>query len=88
MELRVRGELNGLAKDISDMVSVEDSGTNWLRYTVADPTMTNPALIQRVMGLGVEIVTLAPMTQSLEDIYLQVVKEDEDQKGELDEHLR
>ncbi|MCC6805228.1 MAG: AAA family ATPase, partial [Anaerolineae bacterium] len=88
MELRVRGELNGLAKDLSDMVTVDESGQNWLRYTVEDPNTTNPALIQRVIGLGIDIVTLAPMTQNLEDIYLQVVKEDEAQKGDPDEHLR
>jgi ABC-2 type transport system ATP-binding protein len=88
MEMRVRGQLNGLAKEIGDMVNVEDSGENWLRFTVADPNATNPALIQRVMGLGVEIVTLAPLSQTLEDIYLQVVKEDEAQKGDPDEHLR
>ncbi|MEP7291334.1 MAG: DUF4162 domain-containing protein, partial [Chloroflexota bacterium] len=88
MELRVRGQLNGLAKDIGDMVKVEESGNNWLRYSVADPDTTNPALIHRVMDLGIEIVTLAPVSQSLEDIYLQVVKEDEDQKGDADEHLR
>lgn len=88
MELRVRGELNGLAKDIGDMVTVEESGQNWLRYTVVDPNSTNPTLIQRVIGLGIDIVTLSPMTQSLEDIYLQVVKEDEAQKGDPDEHLR
>lgn len=88
MEMRVRGELNGLAKEIGDMVNVEESGSNWLRFTVADPNTTNPALIQRVMGMGVEIVTLAPLSQTLEDIYLQVVKEDEQQKGDPDEHLR
>lgn len=88
MELRVRGELNGLAKDLSNMVKVDESGQNWLRYTVEDPNTTNPALIQRVIGLGIDIITLAPMTQTLEDIYLQVVKEDEAQKGDPDEHLR
>ncbi len=45
--------------------------------------MTNPALIRRIMGLGVEIVTLAPVSQTLEEIYLQVVKEDEEQGGEV-----
>jgi ABC-2 type transport system ATP-binding protein len=88
MELRVRGKLNGLVHDLGDMVAVEDSGDSWLRYRVPDPDETNPALIRRVMGLGVEIVTLAPLSQTLEEIYLQVVKEDEDQKGDLDEHLR
>ncbi|MFN8450458.1 MAG: ABC transporter ATP-binding protein [Anaerolineae bacterium] len=88
MELRVRGELNGLAREIVDMVNVEESGANWLRYRVADPSATNPALIQRVIGLGVEIVTLAPVSQTLEAIYLQVVKEDEHEGGTSHEHLR
>jgi ABC-2 type transport system ATP-binding protein len=77
MELRVHGELNGLAKEVGDMVRVEDAGINWLRYRVPDPEKTNPALIRRITGLGVEIVTLAPLTQSLEEIYLQIVNDDE-----------
>ncbi|MBE2272387.1 MAG: hypothetical protein IAE80_29395, partial [Anaerolinea sp.] len=52
-----------------------------LTFRVHDPAVTNPALIRRVMGLGVEIITLAPISQSLEQIYLQVVEEDEQQHG-------
>lgn len=77
MELRVAGIMNGLAKDIGDMVTVTESGRDWLRYRVAEPQITNPALLRRVAGLGVDVVTLAPITRTLEDIYLQVVKEDE-----------
>jgi ABC-2 type transport system ATP-binding protein len=81
MELRTRGEMNGLAKDISDMVTVLEAGIDWLRYRVADPYATNPALLRRVAGLGVDVVTLAPVSRTLEDIYLQVVKEDEGEAG-------
>lgn len=77
MELRTHGSFNGLAKDIGDLVTVEESGTDWLRYRVADPYTINPALLRRVAGLGIDVVTLAPVSQTLEDIYLQVVKEDE-----------
>lgn len=77
MELRTAEPFNGLVKDISDLVAVEDAGETWLRYRVPDPTATNPALLRRVAGLGVDVVTLAPVSQTLEDIYLQVVKEDE-----------
>ncbi len=87
MELRIKGDLNGLAKDIGDMVSVQESGGDWLRYRVADPDATNPALIRRIMGLGIDVVTIAPVSQTLEEIYLQVVKEDENQVG-TNEHLR
>jgi ABC-2 type transport system ATP-binding protein len=77
MELRTAGVLNGLVKDISDMVTVEETGADWVRYRVADPNTTNPALLKKVTNLGVQVVTLAPVSRTLEDIYLQVVKEDE-----------
>jgi ABC-2 type transport system ATP-binding protein len=86
MELRTREHLNGLAQDISDMVTVEESGDNWLRFRVADPNNTNPALLRRVTGLGIDVVTLAPVSQTLEDIYLQVVKEDEEQERNNGNH--
>ncbi len=82
MELRVAGVMNGLAKDIGDMVTVTEAGRDWLRYRVAEPTTTNPALLRRIAGLGVDVVTLSPITRSLEDIYLQVVKEDEGGKND------
>ncbi|MBZ0286392.1 MAG: ABC transporter ATP-binding protein, partial [Anaerolineae bacterium] len=77
MELRTNGVLNGLVKDISDMVTVEEIGMDWVRFRVADPNTTNPALLKRVTNLGVQVVTLSPVSRTLEDIYLQVVKEDE-----------
>jgi ABC-2 type transport system ATP-binding protein len=82
MELRVAGVMNGLAKDISDMVTVTETGRDWLRYSVAEPMTTNPALLRKIAGLGVDVVTLSPITRSLEDIYLQVVKEDEGGKND------
>jgi len=81
MEMRVNGNLNGLAKEIGDMVSVEESGDSWITFRVHNPATTNPALIRRVMGLGVDVITLSPMSQSLEQIYLQVVEEDEANHG-------
>jgi ABC-2 type transport system ATP-binding protein len=77
MELRVSGVLNGLAKDLGELVRVEEQGESWLRYRVADPTATNPQLLRRITGLGVDVVTLAPVSQTLEEVYLQIVSEDE-----------
>ncbi len=81
MELRVAGQVNGLAKDIGDMVNVESTGEGWVTFRVSDPNATNPALLRRVLDLGVQVVTLAPISQSLEQIYLRVVEEDEQQNG-------
>jgi ABC-2 type transport system ATP-binding protein len=78
MELRTREHLNGLAHEIGDMVQIEETGEDWLRFRVADPMNTNPALLRRITGLGIDVVTLSPVSQTLEDIYLQVVKEDEE----------
>lgn len=81
MELRVRGPLNGLAGNLADLVQVEASGDNWLRYRAPQPEMVNPAVLRRALSLGVDVVTLAPVSQTLEDIYLQVVREDEAQEA-------
>lgn len=80
MELRVKGELNGASAEVANMEGVEsitDQGMNWIRYTTGDPYVTNPALLRKLTGLGVDVVTLSPVTRTLEEIYLQVVKEDE-----------
>jgi len=80
MELHVKGRINGLEKDLAAMVQIEATGMDWLRYKVADPFTVNPALLKRIVEMGVEVVTLSQVTQTLEDIYLQVVKEDEAQE--------
>ncbi len=77
MELRINGELNGTVQPVGEMVTITDRGMNWLRYSTPDPNVTNPVLLRRLAGLGIEVVTLAPVTRTLEEIYLQVVKEDE-----------
>ncbi len=77
MELRINGELNGLHDDLSQMVKIENYGLNWLQYRTAEPYSTNPRILAKCVDLGIEVVTLSQMTKTLEDIYLQVVEEDE-----------
>lgn len=77
MELRVAGHLNGAAEALREIVTLGETGDDWVRYTTPQPERDNPALLRKLMGLGVEVITLAPVTQTLEDVYLQVVKEDE-----------
>lgn len=83
MELRINGhfdDFDGLENELSDILSIESVGDDWLQYRTTVPRETNPALLNTLTGLGVEVVTLAQVTQSLEDIYLQVVREDEAQQ--------
>ncbi len=77
MELKIKGELNGLAEDLAELITVDEVGTDWLRYRTTDPTSINPAVLRQTIKLGVDVVTLSQLTQSLEDIYLEVVEEDE-----------
>jgi ABC-2 type transport system ATP-binding protein len=80
MELRVNGEANGLHHDLSPMVKVDNHGINWLQYRTSDPYTMNPQILAKCVELGVEVVTLSQLTKTLEDIYLQVVEEDEAQE--------
>lgn len=77
MELRINGTLNGLDKNLAEMVTIESYGSNWLQYRSPEPAKTNPQLLAKCMELGIEVVTLSQVTKTLEDIYLQVVEEDE-----------
>lgn len=83
MELRVNGNaaLNGFASDIADTVTVIEQAADWLRYRTDNPHQTNPQILRRALGVGLEVVALSPVTRTLEDIYLQVVKEDEQGEG-------
>jgi ABC-2 type transport system ATP-binding protein len=77
MELRTAAPMNGLARDLADLVTVEASGEDWLQYRAPLPAQLNPAVLRRAASVGVEVVTLAPVSRTLEDVYLQIVKEDE-----------
>jgi ABC-2 type transport system ATP-binding protein len=86
MELKTAQPLNGLANELGEMVKVVESGETWLRYQAQNPVETNPQVLRRVMGLGVDVITLSQLTQTLEDVYLQIVEEDEGQEKKANEH--
>lgn len=77
LEIRLAAPLNGLAQDLSGMVDVDSSGHNWLRYRTAEPQSVNPQVVRKLAGLGLEVVTLSEIPQSLEDVYLRVVGDGE-----------
>lgn len=77
MELRINGDAHDLATDLADFIEITNTGMNWLQYRTPDPYTTNPQLLAKCLALGVDVITLSQVTRSLEDIYLQVVEEDE-----------
>lgn len=48
-------------------------GPDWIRFRTSEPEKTNPEIIQSLVDVGLRIVYLKAMPQSLENIYLQAV---------------
>ena len=74
MELRLAGPIDGVVALVSDLVTVEDQGADWLLYSTPNPTNTNPAVLQTLSAKGVGVVTLSEVERSLEDVFLRVVE--------------
>src|SRR5574341_1767805 len=77
MELTLVAPLNGVAEDISNLVTVVERGDNWLRYCTPSPEKMNPTLLNRLGRQNVPVLTLAEVPRSLEAVYLRAVEEDE-----------
>ena len=75
IELSLSQPCDGVASLLSDLVAIESRGKDWLRYSAADPRVTNPVLVQRLAAAGVGVVALSEVPRSLEDVYLRVVEE-------------
>jgi ABC-2 type transport system ATP-binding protein len=80
MELRLTQHLNGAVDELRDMVEIVETGGDWLRYRTPQPQTVNPQVIRRLTGAGMDIVTLSEVSRTLEDVYLQIVQEDEGQE--------
>jgi ABC-2 type transport system ATP-binding protein len=75
LEIQFARPLDGLADIVRDMVEVESSGEQWIRYRVADPMVANPALVARLAAAGAQVVTVTEVQHSLEEVYLSIVEE-------------
>lgn len=78
MELRTVQPLNGLVQAVGDLVTIKASGEDYILYTTPTPTQTNTQLLRRVLDSGVDVLTLSRISQTLEEVYLNIVEEDEE----------
>ncbi|HKY84204.1 MAG TPA: ABC transporter ATP-binding protein [Anaerolineales bacterium] len=81
MEVRLKGPLDGAARLLPDEAVLVDSGEGWLRYRTDNPQETNPQVLQVLGAAGLQVVTLAEVERSLEDVYLQVVGKPKGEEG-------
>lgn len=73
MEVHLDRSLNGEVDLLGDVIAVEQTADRVIRYRTDSPADTNPRLVQRLTELGLGVVSLQPLPQSLEDVYLNVV---------------
>ncbi len=81
MRLALANSVNGLADDLRDLVTVHDHGTDWIDFRTTNPTVDNPRVLRFALEHGAEVVTLSLRSRTLEDVYLLIVEEDEQQVG-------
>lgn len=78
MHIHLAQPLNGTIDALRDLVDVVDSGEDWLNYRTPDPRTANPSVFRRLADRQIPLITLSELSQSLEEVYLQIVTEDED----------
>lgn len=75
LEIQLDRPVNGELDELGDLIAVEWAEGNVIRYRTPRPVETNPQLVQRLTGMGLGVVSLHEIPQSLEDVYLNVVEE-------------
>jgi hypothetical protein len=71
--------LNGEINEIAQLVSIESIQGDTIRYRTENPDVTNPQLVRCLGNLGLGVISLQPISQSLEQVYLRVVAEEQEQ---------
>ena len=78
MELRLANSVDGLGPALRQMLEVEEMGADWVRFRTATPRQSNPRLLRWLAEHDRDVVTLSQVTQSLEQVYLQVVEAEDE----------
>jgi len=73
MELRLAREVDGAARLLPSGVEATAFGPTWLRYRTAHAEAVNPQVLGALARAGIDVVTLSPVAQSLEDVYLLAI---------------
>ena len=74
-EIRFGTDQNLDQVNLPESIEFEGRGQNWLRYRSAQPEIDNPFVLQYLLNLGLKVVSLEELPRSLEQIYLQVMKD-------------
>jgi ABC-2 type transport system ATP-binding protein len=75
MEVRVDKPLNGEVAGLKQLVTIESIQEDTIRFRTDNPDVTNPQLVHCLHELGLGVISLQAVSQSLEQVYLRVVEE-------------
>ncbi|MBC8077090.1 MAG: ABC transporter ATP-binding protein [Chloroflexales bacterium] len=83
-ELRLGAPERQLPLLLEDLVTLEQVSPDTARYRTREPHAVNPQIIARLASRNLPVVSIAPVSRSLEDVYLSIVtqKDDEAQSAE------
>lgn len=85
LEMRLDRPLDGAFDDVADelpeFVDLQSVDGDLLHYRASDPAVANPLLVKKLTELGIGVISLHAVPQSLEDVYLSVLREDEAAKS-------
>lgn len=73
LEVRLDRPVNGQLTELEPLVTIESVHHNTIRYRAEEPTIANPQLVRQLTALGLGVVSLYEISQSLEEVYLRVV---------------
>jgi ABC-2 type transport system ATP-binding protein len=72
-EVRLACDLNGWKPNLPLGVEMRSSGSNWLRFRVADPDALNPLLLQHLLDDQLPVVSFHEVPRTLEQAFLNAV---------------
>jgi len=75
LEVRVDKVLNGQVTELDDLVTVEAVRGDTIRFRTEDPDAINPQLVRCLHDMGLGVISLQQLSQSLEQVYLRVIEE-------------
>lgn len=75
MEVRVDKPLNGEVAGLKQLVTIESIQEDTIRFRTENPDVINPQLVRCLHELGLGVISLQAVSQSLEQVYLRVVEE-------------
>lgn len=74
IEVRLAQPLRDPLPSFNGLLQIEDFGETHLRYRTSNPTVANPQVLRRLTDMGAEVVSLAELPQTLEQVYLKLVE--------------